>query len=149
MNKKYVNANLALTKANLLYKEKRFEEAVCIFDDIIVHDESCCAAYDEGSCNLQALGRFSETIRDLEKLIDLRPSSPTAYFRRARWLIEIGEYESALKNLYQVIDLDVHYFNGSAYFYLAVALSNTNRLEEALQACQSIPHGFKEFIRAP
>lgn len=143
------NVDLALAKADQLSKEERFEEAIDVCGDVIAQDDDCYAAYSERSCNLYALGRFEEALRDLEKLIELRPSSPTAYFRRARWQIERGEYEFALKDLYQVIDFQVEYFNESAYFHLVVALLNTNRIADALQACDKLSPSFKEFISTP
>lgn len=149
MGEEQINVDLALAKADQLSKEDRFEEAIDICCDVIAQDDDCYAAYSERSCNLHALGRFEESLRDLEKLIELRPSSPTAYFRRARWQIERGEYEFALKDLYQVIDFQVEYFNESAYFHLVVALLNTNRIDDALQACGMLSPGFKEFISTP
>ncbi len=149
MSEIHVNVDIALAKAEQFSKEGQYEEAIGICDNVISYDERCYAAYNERSCNLHALGRSAEAFRYLEKLIHLRPSSPTAYFRRARWRIELGEYETALKDLYQVIDFEDDYFNDSANFHLVIALANTNRINDALQACESLPPGFKEFVSTP
>ncbi|KQV55022.1 MULTISPECIES: hypothetical protein [unclassified Duganella] len=149
MGDEKINVDVALKKADQLSKEERFQEAIDICCDVIAQEADCYAAYSERSCNLHALGRFEEALRDLGKLIVLRPASPTAYFRRARWQIERGAYELALADLYQVIDFKVEYFNESAYFHLAVALLNVNRIDDALQACGMLSPGFKEFISTP
>jgi tetratricopeptide (TPR) repeat protein len=149
MSASRIDAEKALAKAWQLSKDERFEEAVELCDEVIAHHEDCYDAYSERSCNLHSLGRVTEALRDLEKLIELRPSSPTAYFRRARWRIERGEYELALKDLYQVLEFKVEYFDESVRFHLVIALLNTQRGDDAKRESEMLSPGFKEFVSTP
>ena len=102
-----------LADADRLARARRYEEAIEICDIVISDDPNSYAAFSERSCSLHALGRVEDAFRDVEKLIELRPESPTAYFRRARWHMERGEYELALNDLRQVMAFNVEYFTDS------------------------------------
>ncbi|WP_222610890.1 hypothetical protein [Undibacterium sp. FT79W] len=135
-----------LENIDRLFINEEYDLALQICNEIIAENEDCYAAYSERSCIFHALGRNSEAFDDVDKLIKLRPTSPTAYMRRARWHLEQGADDLALKNVNFVIELGTEYFIDSAYFYQAIALLNIGKKTEAIEACQMLPGDFRDYV---
>jgi tetratricopeptide (TPR) repeat protein len=130
-----------------LYKDEKYEEAIQICNDIIFENEDCFFAYSQRSYSFHALGRNQDAFDDIEKLIELRPTCPVAYMRRARFHLERGDDDLALADANFVIELEDEYFIDTAYFYQAVSLLNLGRSTEALAAYQMLPDDYRDYLK--
>jgi tetratricopeptide (TPR) repeat protein len=84
------------------------------------------------------VGRGEESKGDFDEAFRLSPRDTFAYFWRALAgfvKIFLGQYEEALVRLHQSIEINANF--STAQFYLAVALVELGRLEEARTAVQN------------
>lgn len=143
------NIPAALEQVVVLHRQRRYEEAIDLCTAVIERDEDCYAAYSRRSYSNYALGRLTEAFQDADRLVALRPASPTAYICRARWHMEVGQDEAALSDLNKVVETGEPYFLDSALFYLSIVLSNLGRYEEAEKICEALPSDIKDHIETP
>ena len=75
----------------LLHKERRFQEAVEVFEraEALGH---CAAASNRGN-SLLDLGRMDEALRAQEKAVELDPSSPGALYNLSLTRLRMGDWE--------------------------------------------------------
>jgi len=149
MSKSEDTINKKIEDIARLRKEEKYEEALQVCNEMIAEDNECYAAYSKRSHILHGLGKYSEALRDLGRLIELRPDGPTAYLQRAEWYLEQGDDKLAMDDLDFVIRTGEPYFIDTAYFYRAVACLNLGHKAEAIDACLKLPDDFKYQIETP
>jgi TolB-like protein/class 3 adenylate cyclase len=84
------------------------------------------------------IGRGEESEGDIDEAFRLSPRDTLAYYWRALAGIAkifLGQYEDALVRLHQSIEINANF--STAQFYLAVALADLGRLDEARIAVQN------------
>jgi tetratricopeptide (TPR) repeat protein len=138
---------LELEKISQLRNEGAYDEALQICNEIIDTDDACYAAYSMRSRIYYDLGIYSDAFVDLGKLATLRPHSPSAYFERATWNLELGNDQLVLNDVQIILKLGDEYFVNSAYFYLAVAQLNLGNKAEAFDAAIQLPEAFKLYVK--
>ena len=132
-----------------LRDEGRFEEAIEVCGEMIAADEENYTAYSERAEILYSAGRREEAFRDLEILMRLRPGSPSAYYIRAKWNLEDGNYRSVVDDAAVIIQSRDKYFVDVAYFFRSLANFNLGNKKDAISDCLRLPEEFKMSIDMP
>lgn len=95
---------LLLDKANkLYYEEKRDEEALSLYDKVIISGIS--EAYIHRAFCLQNLKYHFEAIEDFNRGIQLEPENANHYFGRSNSKSGIGDFEGQISDLRKAIEL--------------------------------------------
>jgi TolB-like protein/class 3 adenylate cyclase/Tfp pilus assembly protein PilF len=101
-------------------------------------DRNLAAAHGYIGMAKYFVGRGEESEGDLDEAFRLSPRDTFAYFWRALAgfaKIFLGQYEEALVRIHQSIEINANF--STAQFYLAVALAELGRLDEARVAVQN------------
>jgi tetratricopeptide (TPR) repeat protein len=149
MNASKLSLDVLLEKIARLREEMQFQNAIAICNDIIVSDVACYPAYGARSRIFYDLGRYEDAFKDLEKLIELRPNSPSAYLERAAWGLERGNYKSAIDDSTHVIESGELYYMSMAYFYQCIGYLLQGDKKQATEACSKLPNDFKAYLKTP
>ncbi|BCS92331.1 MAG: beta-barrel assembly-enhancing protease [Metallosphaera javensis (ex Sakai et al. 2022)] len=118
-------------KAEKLYEEGRYEEAIKEYDQAISLDPRNPDYHYNKGIALRILGRYEEALREFEQAISLDPKDPFYHYNKGLALAELGRYEEAIKEYDQAISLDPNnpfYHNNKGN-----ALRNLGRYEEAIK----------------
>jgi tetratricopeptide (TPR) repeat protein len=129
-----------------LQKAKKFEEAIEVCNEIIADDDECYMAYSKRGDIFYGLGMHQDAFRDLDKLMEIRPECPSAYYVSARWNLELGNDKSAIDDANFVIKSGVAYFINMAYFFRSIAFLNLGDKKAAAEDCLLLPEEFKTAV---
>lgn len=80
------------------YKDRRYDEAIKIFDQAIATDPGCYQAYSYKGAALAFKGDYRQALAALDRAIALKPDYEDAYFNKAISLELAGSYDEALAN---------------------------------------------------
>jgi len=129
--------------------EGRFEEALQVCEEMIAADSGDYAAYSERADILYSIGQRKEAYQDLGRLIQLRPESPSAYYVRAKWNLEVGDYQAVLDDATTIMRFRDKHFIDVAYFYRAIAQFKLGNKTDAVADCLRLPADFKMPVDIP
>jgi tetratricopeptide (TPR) repeat protein len=136
-----------LADAAALLKEGKYQEAIDICSGIILEESDCYAAFSARSRIFHDLGKHEDALRDIAKLIELRPNSPCAFIERAAWYLELGDDQLAVSDADFVIATGDEYFINTAHFYRAVASFNLGQKQNLMDSCDKLPLDFKSYVK--
>jgi tetratricopeptide (TPR) repeat protein len=130
-----------------LLKESKYQEAIDICSGIILEESDCYAAFNARSQIFLDLGKHEDALRDITKLIELRPNSPCAFIERAALYLELGDDQLAIGDADFVIATGEDYFINVAHFYKAVASFNLGQKQNLMDLCSKLPLDFKFYVK--
>ncbi len=146
MNSSEENVKEKLKAIAQLSQKNDYVQSMQICNELIAQENNCYAAYSARAEILYHLGRYQEASQDIDKLMELRPHSPSAYVRRAEWNLAQGNDKLVVDDLSFVIKSKDPYFLNVAYFYSAVALLNMGNKAGAMEACDQLPDGYEFYV---
>jgi len=101
-----LNYEEALKKANSLYVDEHFKEALEYYSLAVELEEKEVEAYLKRSLCHTKLENFTDALADAQKAIGLQPNNSKAYLRKGIACFEMEEYESALAAFEKGFSLD-------------------------------------------
>ncbi len=131
MNKSQQDAP-ELSKAMAFLQERRFEEAISIYEKILRRDPRNVAAANLLGVALMQCGRFEEAVSAIRDGLRINPAQAGAHYNLAIALQALGRFEEAVGHLQQAVSQKPD--DPQAYNNLGVALKSAGRLEEAVAA---------------
>ncbi len=110
-------------EASKLFTEKKYEQALSLFDQIIAQDKNHIRAYFAKANILANQAKYEEAINTLTKIIEVDNLYVEAYYLLGVLLYKEGNYEEAERQFRRAIYVDpsivLAYFNlGNIYLYL-------------------------------
>ncbi|KAL8562181.1 hypothetical protein ACOMHN_005166 [Nucella lapillus] len=94
------------TEGNRFFEKKDFERAITSYSEAIQLSDTDHLLYSNRSHAYASLDRFSEALKDAEKVVRLRPDWPKGFFRKGTALFELAQYEDAIIAFLQCLALD-------------------------------------------
>jgi tetratricopeptide (TPR) repeat protein len=125
--------NVYSAKSDVLYKLKRYEEAISVCEQAIRLDPYNAVAYDHKGNTLEKLERYEEAISAYEQAIRLDPNNAITHYNKGQALLALHRYEEAIAAYDQAIHLDTN-TDTYAYVQKGVSLIQLGRDEEAISA---------------
>jgi len=123
-------------KAQKLVKERKFEEALPLFQSAVEKKPDDPRLVLGLSTCLLSLGRREEALKQAEKAISLDAESAQAYGVAAACLSDMDQPEKALEMSERAIKYDTSNFYPFTHIVKATALNSLGRYEEALEAAE-------------
>lgn len=118
------------------YKTKRYQEALDIFEEVILIDFNEAIVYvGKGDC-LRQLGHHGQAIHTYEQAFAIDPNNVSAHVGSSYALVELGEYHRASLAYQKPIQLDPD--NASAYNNAGQILCSQASFEEAIRLATAI-----------
>jgi len=96
----------ALKKANSLYVDEHFKEALEYYSLAVELDDGNVDTYLKRSLCHTQLGNFTDALEDAQKAITFQPNNPKGYLRKGIAYFELEEFESALTAFEKGFSLD-------------------------------------------
>jgi len=114
-----------------LYRQKEFEAAMDDFDDAVRLGMADAELF-RMRAELNYFGSFNheERFDDANRLLELSPGDPEAYFYRGDALSDLGDYEAAIEDFNRVEELDAS--NAKMYFQRANAYQSLGDDQQAM-----------------
>ncbi|MBM4140031.1 MAG: tetratricopeptide repeat protein [Nitrospira sp.] len=100
-----------------------WKDSVTLWNSVIERFPDDADAYFSRANAYAILGKYSESLRDLDKALDLNPGYLQAYLNRANVYDLLGKYKEALKDLEKAIKLNPNYpeaYNNRGLVYKAL-----------------------------
>ncbi len=120
-------------KADQLMKEKKYNEALLLYDQALAKKEDPRLLIAKSTC-LLSIGRKEEALVSAEKAIKLEPDSPQSLGIAAACYAEIGENEKALDAADRAIKSDTTKAYPFTIFVKGSVLNNMEKYSEALES---------------
>lgn len=99
--------NLLLERqASKFYKEKRFEKAIFIYDQILKLDSENARIWNNKGLCLQNLNRHVEAVACYNKALNINPKYSFAWSNKGVSLIKLTKYEEALPCFFKTLEID-------------------------------------------
>ena len=129
---------LLLSNAEGFFFNKRYEEAIAGYAEVLAVDPANAAAYRCRAAAHAALGRDAAAVADYGQAVALDPRFDEAWLGRGLYFYAKGRYAEAIDDFDKTIALDPRsYF---AHLYKALACEKVGRLREAAIARQAYIH---------
>ena len=116
----------------ILYKLKRFEEAIKSYDQAIKIEPAFFEAYSNRGVALKTLGKLNEALIDYDKAIAINVNYAEAYSNKSVALCKMNMHAQALTCCEKAIELKPDY--GGAFYNRGIALQGLQRMQEALES---------------
>lgn len=130
-NDKKLEINVLLNEGTLLFSEKKYEEALEIFNKVLEINPNDDEALSRKGLTLEFLGRYDEALSALNIAIEINPKDTFSLIRRAHIIGCLqGKFETALNSFNEI--LKVNPLNEEALSHKGTILANMERYEEAL-----------------
>lgn len=128
----FVGCGRTVTKARvgLLFKEKKYQEAVDILTPHLKRDSSDVDGFLFRGTAYCRLERFEEGLADFDKALELKPGDNAALKSRAKCLLDLQKYQEAAEAYDRVIEQNPD--DAVYYFFRSIAYGKLERFEEAL-----------------
>ncbi|GCC19086.1 hypothetical protein chiPu_0020965, partial [Chiloscyllium punctatum] len=97
--------NLAV-QGNSMANEGRYEDAVEYFTEAIKYDPKEYRLFGNRSYCYERLKQYSRALSDAQIAVNLNPSWPKGYFRKARALAGVKRYTEAIEAFQEVLKID-------------------------------------------
>ena len=124
-----MSADELKAKGNAALQSEKYDEAIKFYSDAINLDPKNHILYSNRSAAFAKVGKYTESLNDAEKTINLKGDWPKGYSRKGAALELLGRNEEAVKTYEAGLKLD----------------PSNAQLKEALENCQanlSEPMGF-------
>ena len=82
-----------------LHQQEDYEAAIAKTSEALELDEHCLPAYATRAASYWYSEHFVEATEDYSQLLELAPDAAFAYVGRGQVYVELGEYETAMKDL--------------------------------------------------
>ncbi|WP_218461045.1 S16 family serine protease [Rickettsia sp. TH2014] len=116
-----------------LFETNKFEEALKVFEALVLMDRSSASVYYYYGNTLDKLKRYTDGMVAYKKAIELEPNDAVSYNVQGSALLKLWRYEEALEAFDKAIELKPDY--AEAYTGRGKALDNLGRYEEGIVAC--------------
>lgn len=127
-----LSVNEDFERANELYENGQYEEAIQSYDKAIKAEPNLSEGYTNKCLALSKIGNYEEALKACDKGIELDPKSNVAYNNKGLVLFQMGKYEDAIDAFDKSIKLDSK--DAVSYFNKASALAEIEKYEEAIKA---------------
>ena len=122
--------------ANVLIKEKKYEEAEKSFKKVIELNPDNAQAHNIRGTLVQILGKLDEAEESYRKAIELKPDYAEAFFNLGNELNRLARLDEAEASLKKAIELKPDYTD--AYNNLSLTLGRLGRSEEAVAILRKV-----------
>lgn len=129
------NPNVWINRADILYRLKRYAEALESSEKALSLKADDAAALNNRACALNSLGRYDEAVRGFDSVLRLRPDDANAWDERGDALMYLGEPERALESYENALKIRPDHFY--ALSGRGDALQHLDRFEEAAASYDS------------
>ncbi|VDI39404.1 Hypothetical predicted protein [Mytilus galloprovincialis] len=113
------------SKGNTFMERHKFERAIVLYSEALELAPTDHLSLSNRSHAYALLENYKAALEDAEKVIEIRPDWPKAYFRKGRALFGLDQYEDAVVALLQCLALDPSIASAKDY------LSKNDTLEAA------------------
>lgn len=129
-------ALLMYAKGELLFETGRYLEAARIFEELLPRQEviqgvdlplKLAQVYSAGAAYEEAIPYYAEVLKE--------EVSPDVLFQAGYAAFQVQQYETAIRQLEELLEIDPDYFSG--YMLLAESYAMLERNEEALKAIEN------------
>lgn len=97
-------------EANQMFKEKKFEDAIRIYDEVVLFDQTNSqfngVILSNKATSLKLLGQTKKALDAINKAIEINPKYGKAYLKKADMEEELREYELAKQSIVKAKELD-------------------------------------------
>ena len=131
-----------ISYANVLVKEKKYEEAEKSFKKVIELNPDNARAHNIRGTLVQILGKLDEAEESYRKAIELKPDYAEAFFNLGNEQNRLARLDEAEASLKKAIELKPDY--ADAYNNLSLTLDRLGRSEEAVAILRKVI-GFKPY----
>ncbi len=111
--------------------EWKFEEALTHYQTALVLNPNCVSVRYRYLISLTDLGKFSEALKEANKLITLDPLSANSYRHIGRMFFKMGQFTNAISYLREYLDLEPDDYISLAI--LGAVLTELGEFDEALE----------------
>ncbi len=118
-NSKEIKRQQLFLKGNIALEENNIKQAIYYYDQCIEMNDTIPDPYNNRAIAHERLGDIQDAFNDYERAIIIDPTYYKAYFNRARLLVDIQNYKSAILNLQQIEKA----YADSATFYFVRGLA--------------------------
>jgi tetratricopeptide (TPR) repeat protein/V8-like Glu-specific endopeptidase len=126
------SAELALNRAYMLTRDRRFPEAIADYDHVIkLRPKSTIALRARGNAYAE-LKQFAHATKDYDAAVDLEPDLPGSYIARGNYRSQIGDDAAAIADFDKAIALLPS--ASEAYSGRAYVLMQQGELKKAIQS---------------
>lgn len=102
-----------LLKAYSLYKLQDYQGSISNCEHVIHHQPTYCFAHELKSQILYKLGGYQSAIISCDEALQYQPDNVEVIYNKACCNALLGNIDSAIDNLYQVMNLDPHTYQDS------------------------------------
>ncbi|MDE6313383.1 MAG: tetratricopeptide repeat protein [Lachnospiraceae bacterium] len=134
--------------ADLLWKNKKYEQVVDICDGLIKENSSCMPAYVMRQVCCYELERYQQVIYDYYELLNMIPEDASIYRYAARTFVLSFQYEDAEMVLKQAKENQVT-FSADMKLLEAILIQHTGDSKEACQKALAILDELEKEARTP
>jgi len=113
------------------YDKKSLDSALTIYNWILIQDSTHTDVYHDRAILKEHMGDKVGAIEDLDRLIELAPQKPEAYYIKGHIYFDSEDYEEAIVQYEKAIAAG--YENSEVYISIGSAYSNKSDYKEALK----------------
>ncbi|MCS7164057.1 MAG: tetratricopeptide repeat protein [Thermodesulfovibrio sp.] len=118
-------------EANLLLRQKAFEEACIIYDELLKEDFHSVEFYNNYGLALFYLDKFDEAIEKFKRAIDIDPDFALPYANMGLVYLNKEDYEKAEQFFLKALERDPE--NPETHYNMAVTYYRLDRKNDALR----------------
>jgi tetratricopeptide (TPR) repeat protein len=134
-------------KADALCQMKKYDEAVRLYDNVIMDDKDYAPAISGKGSALRQKGELAKSVIYLQKALNLDPSSKVAWNNKGNAFFFLDQLRTAIFCYKKAIELDPEY--SGAWYNMAVAYTNSGNFLEADHAFRTATNLFERRRKRP
>ncbi|RNJ77249.1 MAG: tetratricopeptide repeat protein [Nitrosopumilus sp. H13] len=127
---KHNQAYAHVLDAHLLFRQKRYKEAIKCYDKAIEIDPSDSMVFYRKGDALVKMGKHEEAVMCYDKAIEIDPSDSMVFYRKGIALTRLGKHEEAVMCYDKAIEIDPS--DSMAFSRKGIALTRLGKHEEAV-----------------
>lgn len=131
---------LKLAKSNI--KSRNYDTALDTCNLLLAEYPDSYEVYELRSSVHFRTSNYTKAFSDLDLVISLVPNDPSPYFRKGRWMLNIGDYEGAISNFTEVINWNSDYFKEAAFYLRALSYLKIKEYVKCLNDCNQVSDGY-------
>ncbi len=141
------NVEAELQRAYRLSERQLYTAAIKICSRVIDEYPFDFRAYNRRSKIYGRLKDWPHAIKDVSKAIHLNPKNPAHYFSRARYRMNMGDFDNAVADLDRLLATKNNdYYFESALFFRALAHSHLKNYKQVLSDCEEVRDDFELYF---
>lgn len=133
---------------DICFQSQQMEEALVFFTDLIGIDPENSGLYLARGNAYQQIGKYDESISDIDKAIELDPLVADSYYIRGLDYVQLEKWQQALNDFTKAIELDPKQY--AAYYNRGLIYHDLNKPDAALldysQSIKLAPKGEKAYF---